>query len=112
MKQFNIYKKRDGREFEFSDYILAENFKEAKKSFAHNMTDDNRNRSNNIVWLTVEDGVEETGWYDLDMCGLVADDFGNVDYAESDMELHCSESAIKKGFDTWRDDVYTWELRK
>jgi len=96
-KEYPIYKKRNGQSFEYVSYIYADSFDDAKKQFAENMTKDNWEQSNNIVWLTkVDDSVEVTGWYDL-----------NYD----PKELFCSEESIKEGFDSWSEDVYTWELR-
>ena len=38
MKNFNIYKKRDGQHWKLVSYIYADNFEDAKKEFANNMT--------------------------------------------------------------------------
>lgn len=121
MKNYPIYKKRDGQDWKEVSSIYASSFAEAKKEFAQNMTKENWEKSNNIVWLTKkEDGVKETGWYDLDasMFGFTHPE--NGDETEGDpifgegaiMELFCSEKAILKGFDYWNEDVYSWELRK
>ena len=118
MSTYSIYKKRDGQSFEFWTDIYASNFDEAKKQFAEMMTNDNWEKSNNTVWLDKEeDGVDETGWYDLDGSVVVLkedpeDDFYKIaDYANSEMYLFCSEKEIEEGFDYWNEDVYTWELR-
>jgi len=112
-KEYPIYKKRDGQSFNYVSYIFADSFEDAKKQFALNMTKDNWEQSNNIVWLDKEnDGVEQTGWYDLDTSILHSNDEGEINYSESKMELFCSEEAINEGFDSWSEDVYTWELRE
>jgi hypothetical protein len=112
-QEYPIYKKRDGQSFNQVSYIYAESFDAAKKEFALNMTKDNWEKSNNIVWLDKEtDKVDLTGWYDLDGSDLVfLDDMEGIDYLNSNMDLLCSEDAIKEGFDSWGEDVYTWELR-
>lgn len=120
MREYPIYKKRDGQDFKYVYYIYTNSFKSAKKQFAANMLKDNWELSNNIVWLDKkEDGVKETGWYDLDtsMFGFTHPDNdddteGEPIYKDGIMELFCSEKDINKGFDTWYEDVYTWELRK
>ncbi|MFH2013621.1 MAG: hypothetical protein ABIJ17_01480 [Patescibacteria group bacterium] len=114
MKNYSVYKKRDGQDWKkFSD-IYAKNFTEAKKKFAENMTNDNWEKSNDIVWLDKSEGVKETGWYDLNGSILVSfpDKNEGTDYANSEMELFCSEKSINKGFDFWNEDVYSYELRK
>ena len=112
-KEYQKKKKRDGQSFEYVSYIFADSFDDAKKQFAHNMTKDNWEQSNNIVWLDKEnDGVEQPGWYDLDNSVLYGNDEGEINYSESKMELFCSEEAIKEGFESWNEDVYTWELRE
>lgn len=118
MNTYNIYKKRDGQSFELWGDIYASNFDEAKKQFAKNMTNDNWEKSNDIVWLDKEeDGVDENGWFDINASVLVEkqdptdEDYTITDYANSEMELFCSEKSIEDGFDSWNEDVYTWELR-
>jgi hypothetical protein len=122
-KEYPIFKKRDGQGFNYESYIYAETFEEAKKEFAQNMTKDNWNNCNNIIWLEKEvDGVDVTGWYDLDssIFGFTSPDNGDETEGEpiysnekgAIMELFCSEEFIKEGFDSWTEDVYTWELRE
>ena len=97
-KEYPIFKKRDGQSFKEVSYIFADSFDDAKKKFAKQMTDDNWNLSNNIQWLEEgKDDVNITGWWDF-----------NYD----PKELFCSEDAINEGFDSWCEDVYTWELRE
>ena len=110
-REYPIYKKRDGQSYEQVSYIYTDSFEEAKKQFAKKMTDDNWEKSNNIIWLKQkEDGVELTGWYDLNCSILHGNDEGEINYSESKMELFCSEEAINEGFDSWNEDVYTWKI--
>ncbi len=118
MESFKIYKKRDGQLFELFGDIYAYNFSEAKKQFASDMTSCNWELSNDIVWLDKdEDGVDETGWYDLNGSVIVEKEdpedpnYTVVDYSLSDMELFCSKQSIDDGFSYWVEDVYTYELR-
>lgn len=112
-REYPIYQKRDGQGFKKVSYIYSDSFDAAKKEFAKNMTKDNWEKSNNIIWLDKEnDGVKHTGWYDLDCSILHVNDAGEIDYSESKIELFCSEDAINEGFEYWNEDVYTWEIRK
>jgi hypothetical protein len=114
MKDYKIYKRRDGQGFEFFGSIYADGLKEAKKIFARRMTEDNWNQSNNIQWLdSEEDGVEETGWYDFSGgTPSYNEDTEKYNVEEARDFLLVSEKDIEKGFDCWREDVYTYELRK
>lgn len=114
MNTYNIYKKRDGQSFKLWSEIYASSFDEAKKIFAHNMTKDNWEKSNDICWLTIEEDGVPTGFYDLGQSIVVAnEETGEADYTHEDTELvvFCLEEDIKNGFDYWNEDVYTWELR-
>ncbi len=115
---YEIYKKRDGQSFKLFGEITAPNFDMAKKKFASKLTGEDYLLFNNIIGLSKEvHGVDEDGLYDLDKSIIIEkEDPENTrymipDYANSDMELHCSKEAIEDGFDTWSEDVYTWELR-
>lgn len=117
MSEFNeypIFKKRDGQSYKEVSYIYADSFDAAKKEFAKNMTNDNWEKSNDIVWLDKErDGVKTTGWYDFN--GGRPDFNEETDkYDADDAEnyLMVSEDAINEGFDSWNEDVYTWEIRE
>jgi hypothetical protein len=119
LREYPIYKKRDGKGFEYVSYIYSDSFTNAKKEFAKLMTSSLWETSNNITWLDSKlDGVKESGWYDLDasIFGFTHSDNGDTEgepvYKEGIMELYCSEKDIKKGFAIWYEDVYTWELRK
>lgn len=111
MENYNILKKRDGQDWKIVNSIFASDFTEAKKIFAKNMTHDNHNKSNNIVWLDKSMGVNLTGWYDLDASNIVANDSNEVDYSKSEMELFCSEDSINEGFDFWSEDVYSYKIQ-
>lgn len=113
MKTFDIFKKRDGQSFKVVSSIFASDFQEAKKIFAKYMTNDNWEKSNNIVWLKNEETAERgSGWYDLNASILAEGEEGEINYAESQLELFCSEESIEAGFDSWSEDCYTWELRE
>lgn len=115
LREYPIYKKRDGQSFEEVSSIHETSFDKAKKVFALNMTKDNADKSNNIIWLDKDnDGVQETGWYDDDSViePVYKADGEEIDYSKTEIELFASESDINEGFETWREDVYTWELRQ
>lgn len=112
MNTYNIYKKRDGQEFKKVSEIYASSFDEAKKIFAHNMTKDNHEKSNNIQWVENLEGVEN-GFYDFN-CSIISwlnDDCDEIDVENSKLEVFCLEEDILNGFDYWNEDVYSWELR-
>lgn len=113
MKTYNIYKKRDGQSFKIFGEIYADSFEAAKKQFALNMTQDNHKLSNNVVWLSKEeDGVNETGWYSFNgNIPTYNEETEKYDANEAADCLLVSEADINEGFDTWTEDVYTWELR-
>lgn len=115
-KEYPIYKKRDGQDWNKINTIYANGFIEAKKKFAKMMTDDNHSKSNNIVWLVGIDSEgkqqAETGFYDMDSSYLVLNEDETINYQESKLELFCSEKSINRGFAYWNEDVYSWELRK
>lgn len=115
MENFDIYRKRDGQSFNRVSSISANDFNEACKIFAKQMTDDNHNLSNNIQWLEKEkDGVQETGWYDFN-CGHPVYNEQNEKYNDAHEVadfLLVSETAINEGFCSWNEDVYTWEVRE
>lgn len=111
MKTYTIFKKRDGH-FKPAGDIYASNFREAKKLFAKQMTDDNHNQSNNVQWLTKEqDGVFVTGWYDFrGGMPVFNEDTEKYDPKEAEDFLMVSEKDILKGFSRWSEDVYTWAI--
>jgi hypothetical protein len=112
-REYPIYKKRDGQSYEQVSYVYSDSFEDAKKQFAKRMTEDNHNLSNDIQWLDKEtDGVNETGWYDFSG-GYPTRDERTEKYEadEAVAYLFCSEEAIDEGFDSWNEDVYTWEIK-
>lgn len=114
MKTFKIYKKTDGQDWKGFSEIHASNFDEAKKVFADLMTKHNHESSNNVVWLIRDrDGVKETGFYDFSSGRPFYDEHSEkFDPEEAEDFLFVTEEAIKEGFDSWTEDVYTWELRE
>jgi hypothetical protein len=76
------------------------------------MTKDNWNLPNNIIWLSKEDGVAIEGWYDFNGgTPTYYEETESYGHEVNDFLL-VSKEDIDKGFDTWSEDVYTWELRK
>ena len=113
-KNYPIYKKRDGQHFKEVSSIYATSFEEAKKEFSLNMTKENWEKSNDIIWLDKEiDGVDATGWYDFGGGRpTFNEETEKYDADEVENYLLVSEESINEGFETWYEDVYTWELRE
>ena len=95
MKNFNVYKKRDGKEWkQIGEYFCA-NFEEAKKEFAQNCWNDllNGKHGDNFIELSTEaDGVETDGIY-------------------YNGELFFDKANLETGIDFFSEDVYSWEIR-
>lgn len=113
-REYTIFKKRDGQSYKQVSYIYADSFDAAKKQFAKQMTDDNWNKSNDIVWLDKErEGVKISGWYDFNSGRPdFNEETDKYDADDAENYLMVSEDAINEGFDSWNEDVYTWELRE
>lgn len=112
MSTFKILKKRDGQDWKEVSDIYANDFESAKKQFAHNMTKDNHEKSNNIVFLSADEGAPCDGWYDFNAGTPVFDDTKDKYVAETlEDVLFCSQADIDKGFSQWNEDVYTWKLQ-
>ena len=95
MKNFNVYKKRDGQEWKEIGQYFCTNFEEAKKEFAQNCWNDllNGKHGDNFIELSTEDdGVETDGIY----------------YNE---ELFFDKANLETGIDFFCEDVYSWEIR-
>ncbi len=95
MKDFNVYKKRDGQEWKLIGNYFSDSFEAAKKEFAQNCWNDllNGKHGDNFVELSVEeDNVAEDGIY-------------------YDNELFFPKSNLETGIDFFSEDVYSWELR-
>lgn len=111
-KEYPIYKKRDGQSFKQIGSIYACGFVQAKKKFAKNCANDLYKE----IWLTylrkdeIDNKKFEVGFYINH--GLVWNDDGTVNTEDSEMECFLSQRDIDKGFTTFREDVYTWELRR
>jgi len=113
MKEYPLYKKRDGQYWKEIGYILADNYKEAKKEFARRMTDDYWEQSNNIVWLDKSDGVDVEGWYDFNGGSpLFYEETNTYDKEEAKDFLLLSKKDIDRGFSVWTEDVYWWTIDK
>ena len=95
MKNFNVYKKRDGQAWKQIGQYFCTNFEEAKKEFAQNCWNDllNGKHGDNFIELSTEaDGVETDGIY----------------YNE---ELFFDKANLETGIDFFSEDVYSWEIR-
>ena len=95
MKNFNVYKKRDGQDWKQIGQYFCTNFEEAKKEFAQNCWNDllNGKHGDNFIELSTEaDGVETDGIY----------------YNE---ELFFDKANLETGIDFFSEDVYSWEIR-
>ena len=109
MNYYKVEKKRDGQNWKPFNEIFASSFDEAKKQFAKDMTEDNWNKSNNIVWLNAGHGVKVSGWYDLNSGKAVYDE-ETESWESTDECLLVSEEQINEGFDFWSEDVYSWRV--
>lgn len=95
MKNFNVYKKRNGQDWKQIGQYFCTNFEEAKKEFAQNCWNDllNGKHGDNFIELSTEaDGVETDGIY----------------YNE---ELFFDKANLETGIDFFSEDVYSWEIR-
>lgn len=95
MKNFNVYKKRDGQEWKEIGQYFCTNFEEAKKEFAQNCWNDllNGKHGDNFIELSTEvDGVEKDGIY-------------------YNGELFFDKAYLEIGIDFFNEDVYSWEIR-
>lgn len=95
LKEYPIYKKRDGQSWKQVGYIYEETFEQAKKQFANNCWNDllNGKHGDNFIELSsIEDEVEEDGIY-------------------YEYELFFPKSNLENGIDFFTEDVYQWELR-
>ena len=95
MKNFNVYKKREGQEWKQIGQYFCDNFEEAKKEFAKNCWNDllNGKHGDNFIELSTQaDKVETDGIY----------------YNE---ELFFPKSNLETGIDFFSEDVYSWEIR-
>jgi hypothetical protein len=109
MNYYKVEKKRNGQNWKPFNEIYASSFEEAKKQFAKDMTQDNWNKSNNIIWLNTGHGVKVSGWYDLNSGKAVYDE-ETENWEATDDCLLVSEEQINEGFDFWSEDVYSWRV--
>lgn len=111
-KDYPIYKKRDGQSFKPFGSIYADGFINAKKQFAENCAKDLYDE----IWLTYLSDDElnnknyDAGFYVNN--SLVWNEDNTINIESSYMECFLSQKAIDKGFTSFSEDVYTWELRK
>ena len=111
-KEYPIYKKRDGQSYTYTGYVYADSFKDAKKQFSKNVSKDLYNET----WLTFLNSEDfdqkgfESGFYSNET--IVSNENDTVNCENSYIECFLTQKAIDKGFDSWSEDVYNWELRK
>lgn len=101
MKTFNIYKKRDGQSFEKIGSYNCVDFDSAKKEFAKNVFEDllNSKHGDNFIYHSKHSALE-----------------GGVNYFTEEgiyynSELFLSDASVSEGFESFNEDVYTWEIR-
>lgn len=102
MRDFNVYKKRDGQGWKQIGSYFCASFEDAKKEFASNCWNDlmEGKHGDNYVGLTVqEDGVQEDGIYYLN-----GDPYNKLDCFFPIINL-------KDGIEFFSEDVYSWEIR-
>lgn len=94
MATYNIYKKRDGKDWKLVGNYFSDSFENAKIEFAKNCYNDllNGKHGDNFVELSVEeDGVEVDGIY-------------------YEGELLFPKSNLIEGIESFSEDVYTWKI--
>ena len=111
MKEFKIYKKRHGQIFKLFGSIYSDNFKNAKKEFAKNCANDLYDE----CWLTYLNDKElknqdYAGFYINE--SLVWNEDETINFENSEIDCFLTQIDIDKGFNSFSEDVYTWELRK
>jgi hypothetical protein len=95
MRNFNLYKKRDGQDWKLIGDYSCLSFDDAKKEFARRCWDAllQGQHGDNFIELSAEDdGVEEDGIY-----------YNNA--------LFMAKSCLKDGIEYFYEDVYAWEIR-
>ena len=109
---YPIYKMRDGQSFKESGSIYADGFIDAKKQWAKIVSND-LHKECWLSYLNADDfdkkGIE-AGFYLND--SLVWNENETINVELSNVECFLSQKAIDKGFSSFSEDVYTWELRK
>lgn len=110
-KEYPIYKKRDGQSFIKIGSVYSDGFIKAKKEFAKNCANDMHKET----WLTYlsSSGFDVkgigTGFYINE--NLVYNENETINVENSYIECFLSQKSIDKGFVSFSEDVYTWELR-
>lgn len=93
MKDFYLYKKRDGQNYKLAGTYYCADFEEAKKEFAANTFNDLLNgvHGDDFIYKDISEGVDEGGIY-----------YG--------CELIMSDEELDDGIEYFSEDVYTWIL--
>ena len=99
MKNFNVYKKRNGQDWKQIGQYFCTNFEEAKKEFAQNCWNDllNGKHGDNFNLFTKSDKDEF--------------DFITEDGIYDGTELFFPKTDLETGIDFFSEDVYCWEIR-
>jgi hypothetical protein len=102
MKNFNLYKKRNGQSWKYEGQYFCANFEEAKKEFSRNCWNDlleGKHGDNYVHLEPASDGVKESGIYYLN--------------GQPNEELDCffSIENLDAGIEFFSEDVYSWEIR-
>ncbi len=95
MQTYNMYEKKAGQSFKLIGKIRSSSFKEAQKEWAKICYNDLLNGiygDNYIELSKITDNVKEDGVY-------------------YNGELFMPNSDLHEGIETFREDVYTWEIR-
>lgn len=100
MKNFNVYKKRDGQDWKQIGQYFCSNFEEAKKEFAKNCWNDllNGKHGDNFNLFTKSDKDEF--------------DFVTEDGIYDGTELFFPKTNLETGIDFFSEDVYCLEIRE
>lgn len=95
MKNFNVYKKRDGQSWKEAGQYFCSNFEEAKKEFARN------------CWNDLLEGKHGYNFREL----TIEDDYVETEGIYYNGELFFEKASLETGIENFREDVYTWEIR-
>ncbi|CAA0144319.1 hypothetical protein [Tenacibaculum maritimum] len=87
---YNIYKKREGQEFKFIESIEAENYKEAKITFANRMFNEFHEGKHGDEYVEREGGIYDT----------------------SREEFIIEKEELQEGIEMLEEDVYMYEIKE
>ncbi len=101
LKEFPIYKKRDGQDYKYDGYIYIDTFENAKIEFANDCYNALLEGYHGDDWMELtaeEDGVDEDGVY------------YNNGQPYNELDCFFPKSDLVQGIEVFREDVYTWKL--